>query len=43
MMRIAIAGTGGLALLIVRCLLEETSHQFILVSRTVSLHPLSPK
>ncbi|KAI9843315.1 MAG: hypothetical protein M1838_002686 [Thelocarpon superellum] len=34
MIKVAIAGTGGLAQLIAQCLSEETSHQFILLSRT---------
>jgi hypothetical protein len=36
MMRIAIAGTGGFAQLIARTLQEETSHQLVLLSRSVS-------
>ena len=35
-MRIAIAGTSGLALTIAREILERTSHQLVILSRNVS-------
>lgn len=35
-MRIAVAGTCGLALLIAREINDETSHQLVILSRTVS-------
>jgi len=34
-MRIAVAGTGGLGCLIAHYLTEDTSHQVVLLSRTV--------
>lgn len=34
-MRIAVAGTGGLARLIAHYIAEETSHQVVFLSRTV--------
>src|SRR2546421_422496 len=37
MMRIAIAGTGGLALFMAHFVNEETTHQLVILSRTVSL------
>lgn len=40
MMKVAIAGTGGLAQYIARYLAADTYHQFILLSRSVS--SLSP-
>lgn len=39
-MRIAVAGTGGLGCLIAHYITEETSHQVVLLSRTVRLHTL---
>lgn len=38
MMRIAVAGTGGLALLIAHYITEDTSHHVVLLSRQVCLH-----
>jgi hypothetical protein len=38
-MRVAVAGTCGLALLIAREINDETSHQLVILSRTVSLQP----
>ncbi|KAF2759031.1 NAD(P)-binding protein [Pseudovirgaria hyperparasitica] len=38
MMRIAIAGTGGLALLMASIMQEDTSHQFVLLSRSAKPH-----
>jgi hypothetical protein len=35
-MRVAVAGTCGLALLIAREINDETSHQLVILSRTVS-------
>lgn len=34
-MRIAVAGTGGLACMIAHCISEETSHPVVLLSRAV--------
>lgn len=44
MMRVAIAGTGGLALLMAHFVNEDTSHQLVILSRSVSLatKPLFP-
>jgi hypothetical protein len=36
-MRVAVAGTCGLALLIAREINDETSHQLVILSRTVSV------
>ena len=36
-MRVAVAGTCGLALLIAREINDETSHQLVILSRTVSI------
>lgn len=36
-MRVAVAGTCGLALSIAREINDETSHQLVILSRTVSL------
>jgi hypothetical protein len=35
-MRVAVAGTCGLALLIAKQINDETSHQLVILSRTVS-------
>jgi len=39
MMRVAVAGTNALALLIAHFIHKETSHQLVLLSRTVSRFP----
>lgn len=39
MMRIAVAGTGGLAHFIAHYIDEDTAHQVVFISRMVCIHP----